>query len=316
MGFPEFRNGFLTEIEGRISSFTPSTATDNELLVKGALFKMAASVAEIDMLNPSSLRLLETLTSAQLNTWLGDLSNKEAFDRLLSDTNAFRSLLYSSTPYNTVLGSSSAMAILAANPTAITTVLGEATAFSALISNSSAFAAMIASTAALNAMVASATAMTAITANSTAFAAMIASTAALNAMVASATAMAAVAANSTAMTTVAASSAALTAIKGSATAISAINGSTTAKNALYSSPLKTVVTKTNGDVWNFAVSFHAGSGLFVRFYDSSNVSNMSLYLDGGAAISVGYDNFTIASYNTSLVGDWYKDQTKMTYIAC
>lgn len=118
----DFRNDFLAEVETRLAAFDIEEATDNELLAKGALYKMASNVATEDLLGLSALRKLETLNGAQLETWLGDLSNLAAFYQALAN--------------------GSVMAAIASNSTAMTAITGSGKALNAIISNSAALTAV------------------------------------------------------------------------------------------------------------------------------------------------------------------------------
>jgi hypothetical protein len=145
------------------------------------------------------------MTGTQLEEWLQDASNRDAFERILSSPEAMRAVAASSTAMTAVVASSTAMTAVAASSTAMTAVA------------------------------ASSTAMAAVAASSTAMAAVLANSSAWNAVVNSSTAMAAVAASSTAMTAVAASSTAMDAVWASDTAADAVLTSATARSAVYES---------------------------------------------------------------------------------
>jgi hypothetical protein len=95
---------------------SPATASNTDLLVAGALYKMATAVAEVDLLGPSALRLLETMTGAQLEEWLQDASNREAFSRILASSEAMRAVAASSTAMAAVNASDTALNALYASP--------------------------------------------------------------------------------------------------------------------------------------------------------------------------------------------------------
>lgn len=130
MSLIDFRNDFLVEVEARLDGFDAEAATDNQLLAKGALFKMAANIGEVDFLALSALRKLETLSGAQLQTWLGDLSNLAAFYQLLAsapvvqaiaaNSTAMASIAGSAHALNAVIANQSVLEIVAANPAAWT----------------------------------------------------------------------------------------------------------------------------------------------------------------------------------------------------
>jgi hypothetical protein len=179
MSFTSFRNSFLTEAESRLDAVNPATASTTDLLMAGALYKMAAAVAEVDLIGPSALRLLETMTGAQLEAWLQDASNRDAFERILS--------------------SSEAMRAVAANSTAMAAVIASSSAWSAVVNSSTAMNAVAASSTAMAAVAASSTAMAAVAASSTAMDAVWASNTAADAVLTSATARSAIYESDTAL---------------------------------------------------------------------------------------------------------------------
>jgi hypothetical protein len=138
MSFTSFRNSFLTEAESRLDAVNITTASNTDLLVAGALYKMAAAVAEVDLLGPSALRLLETMTGAQLEAWLQDLTNRDAFERILSSSEAMRAVAASSTAMNAVAASSTAMAAVAASSIAMDAVWASNTASDAVLTSAAA----------------------------------------------------------------------------------------------------------------------------------------------------------------------------------
>ena len=116
MSFTSFRNSFLTEAESRLDAVNTAAATNTDLLVAGALYKMAAAVAEVDLIGPSALRLLENMTGAQLESWVQDMTNRDAFERILSSPEAMRAVAASSTAMAAVNASDVALNALYASP--------------------------------------------------------------------------------------------------------------------------------------------------------------------------------------------------------
>jgi hypothetical protein len=163
-----------------LNAVNPATASTTDLLMAGALYKMAAAVAELDLLGPSALRLLETMTGTQLETWLQDASNRDAFERILSSSEAMRA----------VAASSTAMAAVAASSTAMAAVIANSSAWAAVVASSTAMAAVAASSTAMAAVVASSTAMDAVWASNTAADAVLTSATARSAVYESDTALA------------------------------------------------------------------------------------------------------------------------------
>ena len=160
----------------------------------------------------------------------------------------------------------------------------------------------------MSAVAASQTAMTAVAASSTAMAAIIANSTALNAVVSSSAAMSAVAASQTAMTAVASSN----------TARTAITNSATAKNALTSSPLKTTVTKGNGNGWENRTIRNGMGYLISCFNANSGVEAGSTWykLDGAQTSQPAGTTNVGKFFTSSLAIYWWSSTSSVTYIPC
>ena len=120
--------------------------------------------------------------------------------------------------------------------------------------------------------------------------------------------MDAVAASSTAMTAVAASSAARTAITNSATA----------KTALASSPLKTTVTKGNGNNWETR-TIRNGMGWLISCYNanSGGEAGSTWYKLDGVQTSQPAGTTNVEKFFTSsLEIYWWSSTSSVTYIPC
>ncbi|WP_424894468.1 hypothetical protein [Tepidimonas sp. HKU79] len=180
MSYTTFRDAYLTEAENRLASVNVSTASTNDLLIAGALYKMAAAVAEADLLGPSALRLLETMTGSQLEAWLQSATNREAFERILSSPEAMRAVAANSQAMAAVLANSNAWAAVVANSQAMAAVAANSQAMAAVLANSNAWAAVVASSQAMAAVAASQTALAAIRQSSAAISAINASPQALD----------------------------------------------------------------------------------------------------------------------------------------
>ena len=229
------------------------------------------------------------------------------------------------------------MAAVAASQTAMTAIASSQTAMAAVINNSTA----------LNAVVSSSTAMAAIASSQTAMAAVAASYVAVAAVYGSAVAVDAVKANETAwatltgatsavmgkavavlsglnpdsyadMTAVASSSTAMAAIASSSTARTAITNSATAKNALASSPLKTTVTKGNGNGWENR-TIRNGMGYLISCYNanSGGEAGSTWYKLDGAQTSQPAGTTNVGKFFTSsLAIYWWSSTSSVTYIPC
>ena len=207
-----------------------------------------------------------------------------------------------------IAASSTAMAAIAASSTAMTAVVSSQTAMAAVINNATA----------LNAIVSSSTAMAAIIANSTALNAVVSSSAAMSAVAASQTAMAAIIGNSTALNAVVSSSTAMAAVASSNTARTAITNSATAKNALTSSPLKTTVTKGNGNGWENR-TIRNGMGYLISCFNanSGGEAGSTWYKLDGAQTSQPAGTTNVGKFFTSsLAIYWWSSTSSVTYIPC
>ena len=197
-------------------------------------------------------------------------------------------------------------------------VAASQTAMAAIASSQTAMAAIIGNSTALNAVVSSSTAMAAIIANSTALNAVVSSSAAMSAVAASQTAMAAIASSSTAMAAIASSSTAMAAVASSNTARTAITNSATAKNALTSSPLKTTVTKGNGNGWENR-TIRNGMGYLISCFNanSGGEAESTWYKLDGAQTSQPAGTTNVGKFFTSsLAIYWWSSTSSVTYIPC
>ena len=179
-------------------------------------------------------------------------------------------------------------------------------------------AAIASSSTAMAAVAASQTAMAAVIANSTALNAVVSSSAAMSVVAASQTAMAAVINNATALNAVVSSSTAMAAIAASSTARTAITNSATAKNALASSPLKTTVTKGNGNGWENR-TIRNGMGYLISCYNanSGGEAGSTWYKLDGAQTSQPAGTTNVGKFFTSsLAIYWWSSTSSVTYIPC
>ena len=168
----------------------------------------------------------------------------------------------------------------------------------AIIANSTALNAVVSSSAAMSAVAASQTAMAAVASSQTAMTAVINNSTALNAVVSSSTAMAAVASSNTART--------------------AITNSATAKNALTSSPLKTTVTKGNGNGWENR-TIRNGMGYLISCFNanSGGEAGSTWYKLDGAQTSQPAGTTNVGKFFTSsLAIYWWSSTSSVTYIPC
>ena len=120
------------------------------------------------------------------------------------------------------------------------------------------------------------------------------------------------------MAAVAASQTAMAAIAASSTARTAITNSATAKNALASSPLKTTVTKGNGNGWENR-TIRNGMGYLISCYNanSGGEAGSTWYKLDGAQTSQPAGTTNVGKFFTSsLAIYWWSSTSSVTYIPC
>lgn len=76
----------IDQLEARIDAINLSTATDRQVLVAGAMYKMAAQVATSQFIDRNSVQIFQNMTPAEFTTWYDDVNNVTALRRLFTDT--------------------------------------------------------------------------------------------------------------------------------------------------------------------------------------------------------------------------------------
>ena len=246
------------------------------------------------------------------------VTSQVALNAVAASETAMAAVIENSTALNVVATSQAAMNAVAASSTAMAAVIANATALNAVVSSSTAMTAVASSQTAMTAVASSQTAMAAVIANATALNAVVSSSTAMAAVIANATALNAVVSSSTAMAAVAASSTATTAVASSNTARTAITNSATAKNALTSSPLKTTVTKGNGNGWENR-TIRNGMGYLISCFNanSGGEAGSTWYKLDGAQTSQPAGTTNVGKFFTSsLAIYWWSSTSSVTYIPC
>ncbi|MEF2732101.1 MAG: hypothetical protein U0N41_03695 [Agathobaculum butyriciproducens] len=254
-------------------------------------------------------------------------TSQAAMNAVAASETAMAAVIANSTALNTVVTSPVAMNAVASSYVAVAALYESAVAVEAVKANETAWAALTGASSAvmgkaaaklaglnpvdyadMTAVASSSTAMAAIASSSTAMAAIIANSTALNAVVSSSAAMSAVAASQTAMAAVASSN----------TARTAITNSATAKNALTSSPLKTTVTKGNGNSWENR-TIRNGMGYLISCFNanSGGEAGSTWYKLDGAQTSQPAGTTNVGKFFTSsLAIYWWSSTSSVTYIPC
>ena len=254
-------------------------------------------------------------------------TSQAAMNAVAASETAMTAVIANTAAFNTVVTSHVAMNAVASSYVAVAAVYESAVAVEAVKANETAWATLTGASSAVMGKAAAKLAglnpadyadMTAVAASSTAMAAVIANSTALNAVVSSSAAMSAVAASQTAMAAVAASSTAMTAVASSNTARTAITNSATAKNALTSSPLKTTVTKGNGNGWENR-TIRNGMGYLISCFNanSGGEAGSTWYKLDGAQTSQPAGTTNVGKFFTSsLAIYWWSSTSSVTYIPC
>lgn len=136
MSYMDFREDFLTEVEARLAAVDVAASTNSELLANGALYKMAASVAEAEQIGASTLSTIQSMDTTQLQTWLTDVGNLAAFNLLLSTSAAFSAALSSASVRAAIFGSAAAMNSIISSKTALDYIFGDAVLFAEFTASS------------------------------------------------------------------------------------------------------------------------------------------------------------------------------------
>ncbi|WP_418690113.1 hypothetical protein [Agathobaculum butyriciproducens] len=281
-----------------------------------------------------SMLLASDVANDAVYTWMGQYYEFDSWDELLGDEDRCKAMMANELLWRALSASGVAMGKTVATLAGLScsayddmsAVAASSTAMAAVASSQTAMAAVIANATALNAVVSSSTAMTAVAASSTARAAIEKSQVAKDAIAASdmATAKYAVGAaglkpaDYANMAAVAASQTAMTAVASSNTARTAITNSATAKNALTSSPLKTTVTKGNGNGWENR-TIRNGMGYLISCFNanSGGEAGSTWYKLDGAQTSQPAGTTNVGKFFTSsLAIYWWSSTSSVTYIPC
>ena len=263
------------------------------------------------------------------------VTSQLAMNAVAASETAMTAVIANTAAFNTVVTSHVAMNAVASSYVAVAAVYESAVAVEAVKANETAWATLTGASSAVMGKAAAKLAglnpadyadMTAVASSSTAMAAIEKSQVAKDAIAASdmATAKYAVGAaglkpaDYANMAAVAASQTAMAAVAASSTARTAITNSATAKNALASSPLKTTVTKGNGNGWENR-TIRNGMGYLISCYNanSGGEAGSTWYKLDGAQTSQPAGTTNVGKFFTSsLAIYWWSSTSSVTYIPC
>lgn len=86
MALSTAKQQLIDQLEARIDAINLSTATDSQVLVAGAMYKMASQVATSQFIDQNSVSIFQNMTPAEFTTWYDDVNNVTALRRLFTDT--------------------------------------------------------------------------------------------------------------------------------------------------------------------------------------------------------------------------------------
>ena len=273
-----------------VTSHVAMNAVASSYVAVAAVYESAVAVEAVKA-NETAWATLTGATSAVMGKAAAKLAGLNPAD--YADMDAIAS---SSTAMAAIAASQTAMAAIAASQTAMAAIEKSQVAKDAIAASDMATAKYAVGAAGLNP--ADYANMAAVASSQTAMAAIIGNSTALNAVVSSSTAMAAVASSNTART--------------------AITNSATAKNALASSPLKTTVTKGNGNGWENR-TIRNGMGYLISCYNanSGGEAGSTWYKLDGAQTSQPAGTTNVGKFFTSsLAIYWWSSTSSVTYIPC
>ena len=261
-----------------------------------------------------SMLLASDVANDAVYTWMGQYYEFDSWDELLGDEDRCKAMMANELMWRALSASGVAMGKTVATLAGLScsayddmsAVAASSTAMAAVINNSTALNAVVSSSTARAAIEKSQVAKDAIAASDMATAKYAVGAAGLNP--ADYANMAAVASSQTAMAAVASSN----------TARTAITNSATAKNALASSPLKTTVTKGNGNGWENR-TIRNGMGYLISCYNanSGGEAGSTWYKLDGAQTSQPAGTTNVGKFFTSsLAIYWWSSTSSVTYIPC
>ena len=272
-----------------------------------------------------SMLLASDVANDAVYTWMGQYYEFDSWDELLGDEDRCKAMMANELLWRALSASGVAMGKTVATLAGLSCSAYDD--MSAVAASSTAMAAIFRSSTALQVVQNNASAWAIFSnASSTVMGKTVAELAGLNpsgyadmnAIASSSTAMTAVINNSTALNAVVSSSTAMTAVASSNTARTAITNSATAKNALTSSPLKTTVTKGNGNGWENR-TIRNGMGYLISCFNanSGGEAGSTWYKLDGAQTSQPAGTTNVGKFFTSsLAIYWWSSTSSVTYIPC
>lgn len=131
MSYPTFRTDYLSEIETRLGALDIPNASDNDLLINGALYKMAAAVAQQDVAKAFPISELVAMDAPAFATWIGSISNLYILAQMLLDPAAFGVLMSDASFPGVLFGNASAMGLIIYDKNLLQAVNANPTAWAA-----------------------------------------------------------------------------------------------------------------------------------------------------------------------------------------
>ncbi|MFZ6772302.1 hypothetical protein ACO0LB_06245 [Undibacterium sp. SXout7W] len=138
MSLLDFRNAFITRLNSRLAAINCATASDNDLLLAGAMFKQLDAVNKIDPITIDALRIIENMSAAELDAYALDPSSRMHVQNIIKDSAAMPALVQSTAAINAIAGSAEWIKLIAADAGGLSVVVGSTTAMNAIAANATA----------------------------------------------------------------------------------------------------------------------------------------------------------------------------------
>lgn len=138
MSLLDFRNAFLTKVQNRLNAINVTNASDSELLISGALFKQLDAVNRIDPIAIDALKIIESMSGADLDAYALDPSSRVHVQNIIKDAAILPAIAQSPATMNAIASSQEWVKLIAAETNAITVCTTSATAMNSLASSANA----------------------------------------------------------------------------------------------------------------------------------------------------------------------------------
>lgn len=138
MSLLDFRNAMLVKLSSRLNTVDIANAKDTELLIYGAMLKHLDAATKIDVISLDGLKLIETMSAADLDQYALDPSSRLQVVTLLKDSLTLQIIAQSPALLTAISSSQQWMTLVDSSSTAVSTFATSATAMATLTVNATA----------------------------------------------------------------------------------------------------------------------------------------------------------------------------------